>query len=49
MKITEFLSKLVAAVNAEIAGTPIVELANIATLNDGDEFLLQNLLLFYPL
>lgn len=39
MKITEFLSKLVTAVNAEIAGTPIVELANIATLNDGDEFL----------
>ncbi|WP_343665091.1 DUF4255 domain-containing protein [Chryseobacterium mucoviscidosis] len=39
MKITEFLSKLVAAVNAEITGTPIVELANIATLNDGDEFL----------
>lgn len=39
MKITEFLSKLVTAVNAEITGTPIVELANIATLNDGDEFL----------
>lgn len=39
MKITEFLSKLVTAVNAEIAGTPMVELANIATLNDGDEFL----------
>lgn len=39
MKIKEFLSKLVTAVNAEIAGTPIVELANIATLNDGDEFL----------
>lgn len=39
MKITEFLSKLVTAINAEIAGTPIVELANIATLNDGDEFL----------
>ncbi|MCF2219910.1 DUF4255 domain-containing protein [Chryseobacterium sp. PS-8] len=39
MKITEFLSKLVAAINAEITGTPIVELANIATLNDGDEFL----------
>ncbi|AYN01779.1 Pvc16 family protein [Chryseobacterium sp. 3008163] len=39
MKITEFLSKLVTAVNAEIAGAPIVELANIATLNDGDEFL----------
>lgn len=39
MKIIEFLSKIVAAINAEIAGTPIVELANIATLNDGDEFL----------
>ena len=39
MKITEFLSKLITAVNAEITGTPIVELANIATLNDGDEFL----------
>ncbi|UFH33166.1 DUF4255 domain-containing protein [Chryseobacterium sp. C-71] len=39
MKITEFLSKLVTAVNAEITGIPIVELANIATLNDGDEFL----------
>ncbi|MDR6920366.1 MULTISPECIES: Pvc16 family protein [Chryseobacterium] len=39
MKIKEFLSRLVAAVNAEITGTPIVELANIATLNDGDEFL----------
>ncbi|MCI3939186.1 DUF4255 domain-containing protein [Chryseobacterium aahli] len=39
MKITEFLSKLVAAINAEIAGTSIVELANVATLNDGDEFL----------
>ncbi|MBB4804806.1 hypothetical protein HNP38_000078 [Chryseobacterium defluvii] len=39
MKVTEFLSKLVIAVNAEITGTPVVELANIATLNDGDEFL----------
>ncbi len=39
MKIKEFLSRLVTAVNSEIAGTPIVELANIATLNDGDEFL----------
>lgn len=39
MKITEILSKIVTAVNAEITGVPIVELANIATLNDGDEFL----------
>jgi hypothetical protein len=39
MKITDFLSKLVTAVNAEITGTPIVEIANIATLNEGDEFL----------
>jgi hypothetical protein len=39
MKITEFLSKLITALNAVITGTPIVELANIATLNDGDEFL----------
>lgn len=39
MKITEFLSKLVLAVNTEISGNPVIELANIATLNDGDEFL----------
>lgn len=39
MKIVEFLSKLVEAVNAEITGNTVVELANIATLNDGDEFL----------
>lgn len=39
MKVTDFLSKIVSAVNAEIVGAPIVELANIATLNDGDEFL----------
>lgn len=39
MKITEILSKIVTAVNTEITGVPIVELANIATLNDGDEFL----------
>lgn len=39
MKITEILSKLVTSINAEITGVPIVELANIATLNDGDEFL----------
>ncbi|EJL75854.1 DUF4255 domain-containing protein [Chryseobacterium populi] len=39
MKVTDFLSKIVSVVNAEIVGAPIVELANIATLNDGDEFL----------
>ena len=33
MKIKDFLLKLVTAINAEITGTPIVELANIATLN----------------